>query len=93
MSAGLWIGGGVLAVFRAGMVLLVAMAGQLSAAREDLEAAEARIAGYEEAARWRAKETQRAAEAAALDETLAKGAGADAPLSDYLRGAAGRVWP
>ena len=93
MSAGLWIGGGVLAVFGAGMVLLVAMAGQLSAAREDLEAAEARIAGYEEAARWRVAETKRAAEAAALDETLAKGAGADAPLSDYLRGAAGRVWP
>ena len=32
-------------------------------------------------------------EAVALDNELSMGVGADAPLSDYLRGAVGRVWP
>lgn len=66
---------------------------QLQATRSELAAARSRVAGYEEAARWRKAESKRAAEAAALDETLRQETGADAPLSDYLRGAAGRVWP
>lgn len=66
---------------------------QLRAVRAELAAAEARLAGQEEAARFRLKEQQRAASSAAVDRQLQEGAGADVALSDYLRGAAGRVWP
>lgn len=66
---------------------------QLRAVRADLAAAEGKLAGQEEAARWRAKEQQRAATSAAVDRQLQEGAGADVALSDYLRGGAGRVWP
>lgn len=66
---------------------------QLRATRADLAAAEARLAGHAEAERFRLKEQQRAAGEAALDRDLQEGAGADVALSDYLRGAAGRVWP
>lgn len=81
------------AAFCALVLGLVILRQQLRDARAELAAAEAQITGFQEAARWRRAETQRVAEAAALDETLAMGVGADAPLSDYLRDAAGRVWP
>lgn len=93
MSLWLWIASGLFLVFGLGAVALVMMGGQLAAAREELEAAEARITGYQEASRWWQAETKRVADAAALDESLAREAGADAPLSDYLRNGAGRVWP
>ncbi len=66
---------------------------QLRAVRAELAAAEARLAGQAEAERFRLKEQQRAASSAAVDRQLQEGAGADVALSDYLRGAAGRVWP
>jgi hypothetical protein len=59
----------------------------------DLRAAEAQVAGYEEAARWYREDAVRVKAAAALDETLRTGEGANEPLSDYLRNGAGRVWP
>lgn len=93
MMWGAWIVGGFFLVMGVGGVVLVMMSGQLAAAREALEAANARATGFEEAARWRAKDNLRASEAAAVDETLRAGNGADAPLSDYLRDGAGRVWP
>lgn len=59
--------------------------------------AEAQVAGYAEAARMRATQdallAAQRAEAAALDHDLAGMEGADAPLSDYLGAAAGRLWP
>jgi hypothetical protein len=61
--------------------------------RADLATARARVAGYEAAAQWRRAQEAAAVEAAALDLELSKGVGADAPVSDYLRGGAGRVWP
>lgn len=91
--SGLWVIVAAVLAFGVFGVVLVMQAGQLAAAREELEAAEARIAGYAEADRWRRVEAVRAAESAALDETLRTEAGADAPLSDYLRNGAGRVWP
>lgn len=61
------------------------------------EAAEALVAGYAEAARMRAVQDTRLAQlrndAAALDRDLQEREGADAPLSDYLGTAAGRLWP
>jgi len=66
---------------------------ELRAARADLDRAEARAAGFEEAARWQAQEARRRENAAALDQEFKEGVGADAPLSDYLRRGAGRVWP
>lgn len=77
----------------AAVLLAVGSVWQLRMVRADLAAAEARLAGYAEAERWRLKEQQRAAGEAALDRELQEGAGADAPLSDYLRGGAGRLWP
>lgn len=61
------------------------------------EAAEALVAGYAEAARMRAVQDTRLAQlrddAAALDRDLQEREGADAPLSDYMRDAADRLWP
>lgn len=88
-----WIIAALFLVFGVFAVALIIQGGRLAAAREELEAAEARITGYQEASRWWQLETKRVAEAAALDESLAREAGADAPLSDYLRNGSGRVWP
>lgn len=59
--------------------------------------AEARVAAYAEAAELRrqqdARQARLRAEAQDLDHDLATGEGANAPLSDYLRDAAGRLWP
>lgn len=93
MTVWAWIILALFLVFGVGAVALVTMGGRLAAAREELEAANARITGYQEASRWWQAETKRVADAAALDETLAREVGADAPLSDYLRNGAGRVWP
>lgn len=93
MTVWAWIILALFLVFGVGAVALVTMGGRLAAAREELEAANARITGYQEASRWWQAETKRVAEAAALDESLAREVGADAPLSDYLRNGAGRVWP
>ncbi|MFO1202999.1 MAG: hypothetical protein U1E58_10235 [Tabrizicola sp.] len=77
-----------------GLVLgIVVLRAELRDTRAALAAAEAKVVGYAEADRWRRADAKRVAEAAALDETLRTGVGADAPLSDYLRTGAGRVWP
>lgn len=59
--------------------------------------AESRVAAYAEAAELRrqsdARQAQLRAEAQALDHDLSTTEGADGPLSDYLRDAAGRLWP
>lgn len=59
--------------------------------------AEGRAAAYAEAAELRrqqdARQAQLRAEAQALDHDLATKEGANGPLSDYLRDAAGRLWP
>lgn len=83
-----------LAVALVAVWVLVGSNRELSA---DLAAAEARTAAFEEAARIHGRHVAQleaaSAEAAALDRELQEGEGADAPLSDYLRGGAGRVWP
>lgn len=59
--------------------------------------AERKVAAYVEAAELRrqqdARQAQLRAEAQSLDHDLATKEGADGPLSDYLRDAAGRLWP
>lgn len=68
----------------------------LTAWRARAEAAESRLVAWAEAARIRADHDRRLArlhdEAVALDHILANREGGDAPLSDYLRDAAGRLW-
>ncbi|KAF0172868.1 MAG: hypothetical protein FD162_2145 [Rhodobacteraceae bacterium] len=66
---------------------------RIGAARADLSAATAQLEGYRAADRWRVQQQAAQLEAVALDNELSMGVGADAPLSDYLRGAVGRVWP
>ncbi len=66
---------------------------QLRGARAELVEARARLAGYAEAERWRARELARVTAETKLDRELQEGVGSDAPLSDYLRHGAGRVWP
>lgn len=66
---------------------------QLDTLRADLASAQAAVEGYKELDKFRLKQQAAAIEAAALDQELSQGVGADAPLSDYLRRAAGRVWP
>jgi hypothetical protein len=89
---------GVLASLAVAVALGVfILAHELRQTRADLAAAEARLQGFEEAARVHARhvaalEAERA-EAVALDLELQRGEGANAPLSDYLGGWAGRVWP
>ncbi len=60
-------------------------------------AAEAQVAGYAEAAQVLADERARLArlaeDAAAQDRALQDMEGADAPRSDYLGAASGRLWP
>jgi hypothetical protein len=64
---------------------------------ERLDSAEAKIDGFEEAARIRRLSDQEQArlreEAAQIDDYLDAQEGGDAPLSDYLSDAAGRLWP
>jgi hypothetical protein len=66
---------------------------RIGAARADLSKASAQLEGYRAADRWRVQQQAAQLEAVALDNELSMGVGADAPLSDYLRGAVGRVWP
>lgn len=66
---------------------------ELRAARAELAEVERQLAGERAATVFRMGESARQVEAAALDRELQQGAGADAPLSDYLRIGAGRVWP
>ena len=66
---------------------------QRRALRADLAAVQAQLQGYKELDKFRLKQQAAALQAAALDTELSMGVGADVPLSDYLRGAAGRVWP
>lgn len=85
---------GIAAAVLCGLVLgIVVLRAELRDTRAALAAAEAKVVGYAEADRWRRMDAKRVADAAALDEELRGGAGADAPLSDYLRNGAGRVWP
>lgn len=79
------------------LVAAAALAFALQEARADLKAAQARVVAFEKAAQIHAGHVARlqaaADDAAALDRELAEGEGADAPLSDYLRRGAGRLWP
>lgn len=63
---------------------------------EDLSAAQTRIAGYEAAAAVHRAHIQRleriTADAVTLDREFQQEEGADAPLDDYLRRGAGRLW-
>lgn len=67
------------------------------AATERAAAAESLVLGYKEAAKMRAAQDARQArlrtEAASLDHDLNSMEGGDAPLSGYLSGAAGKLWP
>lgn len=81
-----------LVVVLAGAALLV-QGLRLAEARAAQAEAERITGGYRQAAKWRAQETAARIVAARLDMELQQGAGADVALSDYLRGAAGRVWP
>lgn len=78
------------------LVLALAQGWRLAQWRERARAAEARVAAYAEAARIRSQQDRRqadlAAAARALDADLDRLEGGDAPLSDYLRSAAGRLW-
>jgi hypothetical protein len=77
-----------------GLIAAVAfMQFQLKRARADLQTVQAVAAGYQAADQFRLKQQAAAQEAAAVDLELSQGVGADAPLSDYLRRGAGRVWP
>lgn len=77
-------------------VLLAVTVADARAVRGRLAAAEARAVAYAEAAQKTARVLAQikavADDAAALDQSLQEGEGADAPLSDYLRVGAGRVW-
>ncbi len=66
---------------------------RLDTLRANLTSARAQIEGYKELDKFRLKQQAAALEAAALDQELSEGVGGDAPLSDYMRRAAGRVWP
>jgi hypothetical protein len=65
--------------------------------RDRLDIAEDKIGGFEDAARIRRQSDREQArlreEAAQLDDYLDAKEGGDAPLSDYLSDAAGRLWP
>lgn len=65
-------------------------------AEAGLAAAEQRIAGYEAAAAVHRAHIQRleqiTADAVVLDREFQEQEGADAPLDDYLRNGAGRLW-
>lgn len=87
-------------MIRAGLVVIVALLVvcsalwlKLSIAERVLVNTQAELAGEREAARFRFRLGEVQASAVALDTELQQGVGADAPLSDYLRHGAGRVWP
>lgn len=87
-------------MIRAGLVVIVALLVvcsalwlKLSIAERGLVKTQAELAGEREAARFRFRLGEAQASAVALDTELQQGVGADAPLSDYLRHGAGRVWP
>lgn len=80
------------------LVFLVAVqTWRLSGAIEERDAAQleaARLVVTERTRRATVAKLEAAQlEAARLDRELQEGVGADAPLSDYLRRGAGRVWP
>lgn len=74
-----------------------ALRSDLAASRASLASAQAALSQAEEAARVHRAYLDRAekerAEFDNLRNDLIKMEGADAPLSGYLRGAAGRLWP
>lgn len=80
----------------AALALALGQSWRLSIWRERAQAAEARVSAYAEAARIRSRHDRQmaglAAAAAALDDDLDRMEGGDAPLSDFLRAAAGRLW-
>lgn len=87
-------------MIRAALVVIVALLVvcsalwlKLSIAERVLVNTQAALAGEREAARFRFRLGEAQASAVALDTELQQGVGADAPLSDYLRHGAGRVWP
>lgn len=66
-------------------------------ASEKLSAAEAKIEGYEEAARVHTRYVEKLQEQIEAFDVVARELeeleGRDAPLSDHLRRAAGKLWP
>lgn len=87
-------------MIRAGLVVIIALVVicsalwlKLSIAERVLVKVQVELAGEKEAARFRFRLGEAQASAVALDTELQQGVGADAPLSDYLRHGAGRVWP
>lgn len=70
---------------------------RLSQAETRLDAAEAKVAAYTEAAQIRAKQDADLAQlrrtAAEVDTYLSTAGGGDVPLSDYLSDAARKLWP
>lgn len=87
-------------MIRAALVVGFVLVGGLAVQTWRLDGAQGRVLdlsakldGYREADKFRLKLQAAAVDAAALDLELSKGSGADAGLSDYMRGASGRVWP
>lgn len=89
-------------IIAAGVVLALAVIATaqtwwLSRWQDRAATAQAQVAGYAEAARIRAESDRRQlalrVAAARLDHDLSMREGADAPLSEYLRDSADRVWP
>ena len=85
---------------RALEVMIIVLAGltfwefrQVQGLRADLAQARAQVEGYRVSEQFRRRAAEAAADAQTLDLELQQGSGADAPLSDYLRHGAGRVWP
>ncbi len=80
----------------AALALALAQSWRLALWRDRAQTAEARVSAYAEAARVRSQHERRhaalAAAAQALDHELNRMEGGDAPLSDFLRAAAGRLW-
>lgn len=87
----------LLAIALAGAGVALLQSWRLSGWMTRAQTAEQRLTAWAEAARIRAEHDRRMIrlqqEAALLDHQLAKEEGGDVPLSDYLRDAAGRLWP
>lgn len=63
---------------------------QVQSLQSDLAKANSRIVGFEELSRFNARAKAADVEWSKLDNELGV---SDAPLSDYMSGVAGRVWP
>ncbi len=71
-------------------ILVSFLSQSLKATKADLAKADSRIVGFEELSRFNARAKAADVEWSKLDNELGV---SDAPLSDYMSGVAGRVWP